>query len=392
MIYVNNFLSDINPDLKKYYRIFLLMGLLTAINYLAKYWPDYFWDLSLYQLAINAYNSGLSAYSEFAALRFVYPPAILCIFSLFGAYLKVALTITFLFIAGVFLKDERSRNFFFYALIGSFIFFNDFIVKSFITGNITIFLHLTLITLALRGRSTTLFTVLVFAFSLVKPYFLAYLALDYFLSNDYKRFTLNLFLGFILYTVCWYLQFLLAPELFVDFLHSLEAQALGGEAGPGKDVGSAFYFFFAHRFSRDIALLMHFVTVLALAYIFFQTRLLSGVNIRSGDKRNVIIFSLLIFITFLNPRMKVYDYWILSGASIGIMTISFTYTKSDLIAKYRCVLLLLGVLFFTLTMLKTPLLIGAKIYLPPLLAFLALVNLKRMSCSSKDVNKHIQHT
>ena len=378
MIFANKLLEEIHPDLKKFYRIYLLMGLLTAINYLVKYWPDYFWDLSLYQIATNAYNSGSSAYSEFNTLRFVYPPIILWAFSLFGPYLKTLLSITFLLIFSVFLTNERSRNFFFYALIGSFIFFNDFIVKSFITGNITIFLHLALITLALRGRSTMFFTVAVFAFSLVKPYLLAYLVLGHVLCDDKKRFTLNTLLGLMVYTLFWYLQLSITPELFLDFLNSLKAQALGGEVGPGKDMGLSFYSLYAQFFSRHIALLMHFLTVLVIAFVFFLSKVLSNLDIGGGDKQTISIFALLIFITLLNPRMKVYDYWIIGGASIGIMTISVTYAKSYLVKKYRSVFLLLGIFFFILTMLKIPLLITAKIYLPPVLAFIALVKLKRI--------------
>ncbi len=55
-----------------------------------------FWDLDVYQNAVNVFNSGGSAYLDLDGLKFVYAPYILILFSLLGTNLSLSLFIFYL--------------------------------------------------------------------------------------------------------------------------------------------------------------------------------------------------------------------------------------------------------------------------------------------------------
>ena len=110
-----------------------------------KYWPNYFWDLDVYQNAINIFNSGGSAYADLDGLKFVYAPYILILFSLLGANLSLSLVVFYLASSFSILRQRLGGQLIIYSVISSLLFSNDFIVKSIATGNLTIFLHFSII-------------------------------------------------------------------------------------------------------------------------------------------------------------------------------------------------------------------------------------------------------
>ena len=86
----------IKVDFFKLEKNLLIIGSILVFLSLFNYWPNYFWDLDVYQNAINIFNSGGSAYADLDVLKFVYAPYILILFSLFGPTLSFSLVVFYL--------------------------------------------------------------------------------------------------------------------------------------------------------------------------------------------------------------------------------------------------------------------------------------------------------
>ena len=85
--------------------------------------------------------------------------------------------------------------------------------------------------------------------------------------------------------------------------------------------------------------------------------------INKQDAKKLIFFIALLCITFLNPRMKIYDYWIVMGSSVGIIFTLFRQQK--FLAKE---LTFYSLIFVGLSFRFLPHIL--KIYIPRFLSYL----------------------
>ena len=123
----------------------LILGILVALFSFFKFWPNYFWDLNVYQNSVNIFNSGGSPYLDLEGLKFVYSPYVLILFSLLGKNLSLFLILYYISSSLLILKKNLGLQLILYSIISSLFFFNDFFSKSIATGNLTIFLHFSIL-------------------------------------------------------------------------------------------------------------------------------------------------------------------------------------------------------------------------------------------------------
>lgn len=132
-----------------FYLLFLFLvffGLLKNILYFLNV-ERLFWDLDLYQIAINEFLDGGDAYGKLeGSLRFVYSPYVLIFFSWFGKTLQPILIVFYFVSIILFFKSKIGRELLMVSMIASVLFWNEFSpLNSIITGSITIFAHLLII-------------------------------------------------------------------------------------------------------------------------------------------------------------------------------------------------------------------------------------------------------
>ena len=348
---------------------YLEKGLLTIGTFLVffsllKSWPHYLWDLFVYQNAIDIFNSGGSAYSDLDGLKFVYPPYVLILFSFLGTNLSLSLVVFYLSSSLSILRQRLSTQLITYSLISSFLFFNNFLAKSIATGNITIFLHFSIISSAsIRSKKNIeIFLLTVAISSLIKPYLIAYLFLGFALWPNKRKYVKGILITAILVAFLFVSQLFFTPELFSGFTESLFAQAIGDVDGPGRDVGLAPYWIFGNFLDRKYALALHFLLVILLGKSFVKLGQLINKFINKEHAIQLIFFISLLCITFINPRMKVYDYWIALGSCTGIIFTLFRQPKFLSFELKFYSLILTGLLFMFVPVIY-------KIYIPPFLSY-----------------------
>jgi len=346
-------------------KFLLIIGTILLFYSFFSYWPNYFWDLDVYQNAINIFNSGGSAYFDLDGLKFVYAPYILILFSLLGANLSFSLVILYLFSSASILRQKLGSQLIMYSVISSLLFSNNFIAKSIATGNLTIFLHFSIISSAcIRSKKhIELFLLTVAIAALIKPYLFAYLLLGFTLWPNERKYIKGIVITTILVALLSVSQLFFTPDLFSGFTESLYAQAIGVIDGPGRDVGIAPYWIFGNFLDRQNALGLHFIFVILLGKSFFELGKSIVKLINKEDAQKLIFFISLLCITFINPRMKVYDYWIVIGSSTGIICTLFRQPKFLSMEFKFYSLILTGLVFMFLPVIY-------KIYLPPSLSYL----------------------
>ncbi len=357
----------IKVDFFKLEKSLLVIGTILVIFSFFKLWKIIsFWDLDVYQNAINIFNSGGSAYSDLDGLKFVYAPYTLILFSLLGSNLSLSLVLFYLSSSLSILRQRLGSQLIIYSIISSLLFYNDFIAKSIATGNLTIFLHFSIISSAcVRSKKhIELFLLTVAICSLIKPYLFAYVFLGFTLWPNKRRYIKGIVITAILVAFLSASQLFLTPDLFAGFTESLFAQAIGDLDGPGRDVGLAPYWIFGNFLDRQYALGLHFIFVIFLGKSFVNLGKSIDKFINKEDAKKLIFFISLLFITFLNPRMKVYDYWIVLGSSAGIICTLFRQQKF-LSMKFKFYSLILTGLSFMF--LYVPVIY--KIYIPPFLSY-----------------------
>ena len=370
---------QVNIDLFKIEKILLIIGTIFLIFSFFSYWPNYFWDLDVYQNAVNIFNSGGSAYLDLDGLKFVYAPFVLILFSLFGTTLSFSLVVFYLVSSLSILRQRLGRQLIVYSVISSLLFSNDFIAKSIATGNLTIFLHFFIISSAcIRSKKhIELFLLTVAISSLIKPYLFAYVFLGFALWPNKRKYIKSIVITAILVSLLSVSQLFFTPDLFSGFTGSLFAQAIGDLNGPGRDVGLAPYWMFGNFLDREYALGLHFLFVILLGKLFINLGKLIDKFINKEDARKLIFFIFLLFITFINPRMKVYDYWIVLGSSAGIICTLFRQPKFLSIEFKFYSLILTGLIFLFLPVIY-------KIYIPPTLSYFLCFYYYKKNRSSGD--------
>ena len=309
---------------------FFIVGLAFNIKFLILNAPNVlFWDLYVYQDAISAFNAGKPAYDEFGGLRFVYPPYALLMFANAGEKLIPTLVFFFIATSSAMIILREAREILFLAILSSSIFLNQYILLSIQTGNITIYMHFAiLLATLLKNQKIGQFLLLtiVLIFSMIKPYFAAYFILGFFVWPLKMEYAWRMTIFFTVFALIFLSQFLLTPELALDFLTSLQNQALGPDVkGPGIDVGKAPYAMVADHFSRPTSLAIHtFVAILMASSLYMASCYLKPF-IKSKDFSRLIFFTGVTFAVVINPRMKEYDWWLFVACNTAIIFIVFDY-------------------------------------------------------------------
>ena len=289
-----------------------------------------FWDLGIYAKAINIFNNGGDPYSPNQLggyLSFVYHPLILHSMALFGSWLFPLLVTFYIASMVYFLFSLRNNSNLWLSLFLAFA-YCDIGFISLASGNLTVFLHLILLAILVKGSSqdlgqnknqnlssftstNTAFVILVITFSIIKPYFLVYLAIPLIMQwgkNEGVAKTIRL----ILTWVSIFFALMISSSLFYStefsaFIASLQNQTLGK-----RDLGYGFVmFFYDYYLSAGTLIYRAFVLHFAIAvllllisiYLAIKNKWLSANNLKSA----YFPFLLYFLLTLFNPRLKVYD-------------------------------------------------------------------------------------
>ena len=291
---------------------------------------DIFWDLGIYAKAINIFNNGGDPYSPNQLggyLSFVYHPLILHGMALFGSWLFPVLVTFYIASMVYFLFSLRNNSNLWLSLFLAFAYCGIGFI-SLASGNLTVFLHLILLAILVKGSSqdlgqnknqnlssftstNTAFVILVIAFSIIKPYFLVYLVIPLIMQwgkNEGIAKTIRL----ILTWVSIFFALMISSSLFYStefsaFITSLQNQTLGK-----RDLGYGFVMFFYDYYLSAGSLIyrafvLHFaIAVLLLLisiYLAIKNKWLSANNLKSA----YFPFLLYFLLTLFNHRLKVYD-------------------------------------------------------------------------------------
>ena len=289
-----------------------------------------FWDLGIYAKAITVFDSGGDPYSPDQLggyLSFVYHPLVLHGMALLGSWLSPLLIVFYVASIIYFLFSLRkNRNFWLSAFLAFAYCGIGFI--SIASGNLTVFFHFILLGILARRATQNLnqnkngnlasftstnpnFIILILVFSIVKPYFLIYLAIPLIIqwgrNEGYaKTLRLLLMLGSIFFVLMISSSLFYGAE-FTAFTKALQNQTLGK-----RDLGYSFVMFFYDYYLSAGSLIyrafiLHFVIAVLLLlisiYLAIKNKWLSANNLNSA----YFPFLLYFLLTLLNPRLKVYD-------------------------------------------------------------------------------------
>ena len=287
-----------------------------------------FWDLGIYAKAINVLNSGGDPYSPDQLggyLSFVYHPLVLHVMALFGSWLSLALMAFYIASIVYFLFSLKKNSNLWLSAFLAFAYCGIGFI-SIASGNLTVFFHLILLGILARDASqdleqkknsklptsiNTTFVVLLLVFSIVKPYFLIYLAIPLIMQwgkkEDFAK-TLRLVLTWIsIFVILMISSSLFYSAKFSAFIASLQNQTLGK-----RDLGYGFVMFFYDYYLSAGPLIyrafyLHFLIAVALLLISIYLAIKN--KWLSTDNSNSAYFPFLLYflLTLFNPRLKVYD-------------------------------------------------------------------------------------
>jgi len=276
------------------------------------------WDLGIYEKAALIFNTGGNAYDSSFYLSkvtpgvghlFIYQPIVLRGMALFGEYLGVIMILLYVGSLLFFFQSLGNNRSWWLASFFAFAYCGLGTV-SIGSGNITAFLHLILISLLLRNIKKdaitfTTFVVAVILFSLVKPYFIAYLLIPLattFQTYSQKRvWSLTITVG-LMFTGAIIGSWLYFGEEFQAFISAVRTQTIDKH---DLGHGVVMYFYEYYRSAGTLiyrAYILHFAilgsVILLALFLANRSNLLKQAN-----------FALLLYflLTILNPRLKVYD-------------------------------------------------------------------------------------
>lgn len=295
--------------------VLLVLGFIANLANLLRV-DQFFWDLNVYQTAVNMFNNGSDPYLDLQGLKFVYSPYILILFSKFGEQLELFFYVFYFLIFVGFVMSCRGIELLLASFIVTPLFMEKFLTYALSTGNLTAFAHFVVITLvSFHYPALCLFAVCIFA--IIKPYFAAYFLLILVVWRKEYRIVGKTFTTFVVTTLIFISQIFVYPDLFNNFIVSLSNQALGDNNL--RDVGIGIYRIAAKFQSSGVALVTHFVvwSSIALSLLFLVKSLKTRMDSKVYEK--LIFFTCLAVVTLANPRMKVYDYWIVSAASLILL-------------------------------------------------------------------------
>lgn len=182
-------------------------------------------------------------------------------------------------------------------------------IVSFLTGNLTLYLHFLLVASILTYFRTKaskygiLFITGVMVFSVIKPYFLAYLILIHYLELSKRNKLLLFFGGAIGFLLLWIAPIIDSNMEYQEFLNALHTQILlNDNAG-----GSFFEIVKIAGASNEWGIVIHVAISLGITIcgLIYAPRFFRAVK---SPQTPLCSFLLLYFIlTLINPRMKIYD-------------------------------------------------------------------------------------
>ena len=287
-----------------------------------------FWDLGIYAKAINVLNSGGDPYSPDQLggyLSFVYHPLVLHVMALFGSWLSLALMAFYIASIVYFLFSLKKNSNLWLSAFLAFAYCGIGFI-SIASGNLTVFFHLILLGILARDASqdleqkknsklptsiNTTFVILLLAFSIIKPYFLIYLAIPLIMQWGKKEGfakTLRLVLTWIsIFIILMVSSSLYYGAEFSSFISAVQNQTLGK-----RDLGYGLVmFFYDYYLSAGPLIYRAFVLHFAIAfllllisiYLAIKNKWLSAGNLNSAYFPFLLYFLFTLFI----PRLKVYD-------------------------------------------------------------------------------------
>ena len=291
-----------------------------------------FWDTDVYVKAVQSVKSGLDPYYFDVNVpiysAFPYHPYVLGLMVALDKLisLKFWLILCYSFALYFFIRElfatycavgaGVSKNFS-KAKFGIFVSIVSLIGGSSVigvaSGNISTFIHFTLIAFFLRSirfsKSLLNFAALCAVFALVKPYFLAYLLLVLIYSRGKRRGLIVGVCTFITWCFLYFSAWAISSSTFYNYLSAVNYVTSGIQ-----DWGYSFYGIFRRRLGDEFALLAHLV-ILATSIsfpLFLKFR-------RNYTPTQMLSFFPLIcyFVVCINPRMKEYDFGVLIFVSLS---------------------------------------------------------------------------
>ena len=294
----------------------IALGLIVNLVYFLKL-DSFLWDLSVYQGAVDVFNSGGNPYFDLEGLKFVYTPFVLLAFAGLGSHLSVVFGTIYALALGFFILSRRGFELVTASLFSTIVFWKqEFLAYAITTGNLTAFAHFAIIASA-SFNVPLLFLVLTCLLSVIKPYFAAYFLLGLVIWWKEAGIFLKTAIFFAVSVATSALQALTHQALFVDFLNSLSAQALGDDNM--RDVGIGFYRFFSAYVSKEVALFGHIAVLSLLSVCLVVIFKALKKKIDAELWQTLVFYTALILVTLSNPRLKVYDYWIVPAASLLVI-------------------------------------------------------------------------
>jgi hypothetical protein len=296
-----------------------------------------FWDLGIYEKAVNVFNAGGNPYELNGYLSFVYHPLVLRVMAWLGNYLGP--TLIALYIASLlffFSSLGGNRSWWLYSFLAfAYCGIGTISIGS---GNITVFFHLVLLGILLRsinaeqtlkansGKLSTIFILAVAVFSLVKPYMLAYLLIPLVLTwktQQQKSIWSLTFLAGLVLALTLLLSSLYFGTEFQSFLSAVQGQTIRK-----RDLGYGLVmYFYEYYLSAGSLIYRAFVLHFAIlgAIILTTLYLAKRSGILNSSRFTLLVYFLL---TILNPRLKVYD---LFPALIALFIYASAFEQSRLV-------------------------------------------------------------
>jgi hypothetical protein len=260
------------------------------------------WDLAVYQTAVENIENNSNPYATGQGLLFIYHPIVLGLFRILAQInLSIGLGLFYL-ISVLFIYLSLGHKYSKELLLS--ISFGGLGLTSFATGNVTTFLHLFLLALLLKGVRNDNYYLsypIIILFSLIKPYFLAYIFVPIFVNQSDLKKQIKLCLLFIAtYVAIIILYHVVNPDIAGKFYAALHYQTLAK-----GDIGYSFFFWASKLTHSDlISIILHSIFSIALivSFYFFRLRWF-GKNL---SKTNALFMTYFV-LTIINPRMKEYD-------------------------------------------------------------------------------------
>ena len=306
-----------------FWGVLVILGIMALSERVRAYLgSDFFWDLEVYTEAITVHRAGGNAYGDLGGLRYVYPPVVLFAMAALGEALAPLLTGLYALSLALLLA-RRMWIFTFCILLfaGLTIGMDDTFVRSMATGNLTLFAHIVLIWLLLSRwpHAPSLgFWVALGLLSLLKPYFLAYAAVPVLAIGMHRDLLVRAGATILISGAIWASQAWLFPDTYAAFLASLRAQVFQGSAGYiTGDVGFGLYAFAALLVpDPKAALMLHGTAVGVCAILVLVWRHGASPDIRTS---RVLLMAAIAVAILANPRLKIYDAWVLQAASVFVI-------------------------------------------------------------------------